>query len=65
MRNKEPYPECKTCKDLGDCKHPEIAEDMLGSPLPPDNCPKPIEIMINTLKKKKIKFSQYLNHGLS
>jgi hypothetical protein len=65
MRKNEPYPECANCKDLDDCKHPDVENNGFSSPMPPDNCLKPIEVMINTLKKRKIKFSQYLNYGLS
>ncbi len=53
MRNEYPYPECATCKTLCDCKHPDVALDGLGSPLPPDVCPRPIEIMRETEKKRK------------
>lgn len=48
-----PYPECKECKDLGDCKHVDVALDGLGTPLPPSECPRPIETMKNTLRKRK------------
>jgi hypothetical protein len=53
MQNNLPYPECKKCKDLGDCKHPDISDDMMGNPLPPDNCPCPIFVMKETIKKRK------------
>jgi len=52
-RNENPYPQCKTCRDLSDCPHPEISEDLLGRPLPPDNCPKPNKIMAQTEKKHR------------
>jgi len=45
--------ECTSCDDLGKCPHPEVAEDMMGSPMPPEGCPKPNEIMRNTLKKHR------------
>jgi hypothetical protein len=48
-----PYEECKHCKTLTDCPYVEVALDGLGSPLPPANCPKPIEVMKATLKIKK------------
>jgi hypothetical protein len=48
-----PYKECEHCRDLGDCPHPEIAQDMMGSVLPPESCLKPMEIMKETLKKRK------------
>jgi hypothetical protein len=60
MGYKNPYPECENCKTLGDCPHPDVAQDLLGSPMPPDLCPRPLTIMANTLKKRKLKFSQYL-----
>jgi len=55
MKIEYPYPECETCKTLGDCKHPDVAEDGMGSPLPPSNCPKPMEVMKETVKKRKRK----------
>ena len=60
--SENPYPQCATCKTLTDCPHPETAVDLLGSPLPPDVCPKPMEVMARTLKKKKLIDNQ---HGLS
>jgi hypothetical protein len=48
-----PYEACKTCKTLGDCPFPEVAMDGMGSPLPPECCIKPIDIMNATLKKRK------------
>jgi hypothetical protein len=51
--NNDPYPECKNCKDIGDCPAPDVAQDLRGSPLPPEVCLRPIEIMKNTLKKRK------------
>ena len=47
------YPQCKECKDLGDCPHPDVAHDGFGSPMPPDGCAQPIFIMKETLKKRK------------
>jgi len=46
------YPECDTCKDLSNCPHPEIAQDMLGTPMPPEGCPRPIAVMKATVKKQ-------------
>jgi len=57
-----PYPECSDCDDLSQCKHPDVAQDMLGSPLPPEICPRPLEIMELTLKKRKLVNIKY---GLS
>jgi hypothetical protein len=48
-----PYPECVKCKDLGDCPHPDIEMNCLGTPMCPDCCPRPIDIMKETLKKRK------------
>jgi hypothetical protein len=48
-----PYHACESCQDLGDCPYPEVADDMMGSDLCPDVCPRPIEIMAATLKKRK------------
>jgi hypothetical protein len=48
-----PYPECTKCKDLGDCPCPDVDEDGLGTPLPPDSCPCPISVIKETLKKRK------------
>jgi hypothetical protein len=53
MEDDYPYHECKSCKDLGDCPCADIDDDGLGSPMCPDNCPKPILVMKATLKKKK------------
>jgi hypothetical protein len=50
-----PYDECETCKELGDCPHPDVQEDMMGTPMPPDSCPKPIDIMNATVKKHKLR----------
>lgn len=61
MKSRFPYKECKDCRDLGDCPHPEVTGDLLGSPMPPDVCPKPIEVMVETLKKKNVKHIDYLN----
>jgi hypothetical protein len=49
----DPFPECKNCKTLGDCKHPDVAMDMMGSPLPPPECNKPIDVMKETVKQRK------------
>jgi hypothetical protein len=48
-----PYPECDKCKTIADCKHPDVTMDGFSSPLPPDVCLKPIEIMHETLKTRK------------
>lgn len=48
-----PYPECDTCKSLEDCKHPDVVRDGFGSALPPDICPRPIDIMRATEKERR------------
>ncbi len=53
MNNEFPYEQCKTCKDLGDCSHPEVTLDGFSDPIPPECCPKFNEIMIKTEKKKR------------
>jgi len=55
MEKNNPFKECETCKTLADCKHVNVAQDMMGTPMPPDNCPKPIEVIRQTLKLKKQK----------
>lgn len=53
MKNGDPYPECKTCKDLSDCPKPDITDDLMGSPLPPNECPKANKIMAQTEKRRR------------
>ena len=62
MESENPYPECEKCKELGDCKHVEVAQDLMGSPLPPDSCPRFLDVMKATVKKRKLKNYKY---GLS
>lgn len=50
-----PYKECAECRTIADCPHPDVANDLLGTPLPSDCCPRPIDIMNETLKKKRAK----------
>lgn len=54
MKEELPYEECNSCTILDDCKHVEVSSDMLGTPLPPDNCPRPIDILRETFKKHKL-----------
>jgi len=54
MKEDYPYPECYKCRVLDDCPFPEVANDMLGSPLPPANCPHPMEVMRRTVRKHKL-----------
>ena len=53
LKNDFPYPECKTCKDLGDCKHVELTDDGFSTPFTPDNCPKSNKIMAETEKRRR------------
>ena len=53
MKNENPFPECSKCRDLSDCPEPDISQDLLGRPLPPQCCPKPNKIMAQTEKRKK------------
>jgi hypothetical protein len=62
MEKENPFPECIDCKDLGDCPSPEVAQDLMGSPLPNSACPKPLDIMKATVKKRRLKNYKY---GLS
>jgi hypothetical protein len=51
MKN-NPFDECEKCKNIEDCKHPEV--DMFGSPIPPENiCPQPITILEKIYNKKR------------
>ncbi len=54
MESDLPYPECEDCKDLGDCPHPEVENNLMGTPMTPECCPKPIDVMKATLKRKKL-----------
>lgn len=54
MKKDDIYPECEKCRVLDDCPAPEIADNMLGSPLPPNGCPRPMEVMRRTVKKHKL-----------
>ncbi len=49
---KEPFKECGTCDNIGDCPAPNVDDDGFGTPLPPDVCLKPITVIKNTMKKK-------------
>jgi len=48
-----PYPECESCKTIADCKHPDVTMDGLSSPMPPEVCLRPIDVMAETLKSRK------------
>ena len=53
MKNEYPYWQCTNCKDLSDCPAPDISQDFLGTPLPPDGCPKPNKVMEQAEKRRK------------
>jgi hypothetical protein len=53
VKRTDPYEECENCQDLGDCKHPDVVLDNRGTTMPPDSCPRPIEIMKQTMAKYK------------
>lgn len=55
MKRKFPYEACKLCVTIDDCPAPEAAWDGMRTPTPPHNCPRPMEIIENTLKAKKKK----------
>jgi len=54
MESKKDFPfnECKLCRTLDDCPNPDLPTDELGMSLPPDECPKPMNIMRRTLRKR-------------
>ena len=58
MTNEHPYKECYNCKTINDCPHPDIVTDIsvliLESKLPPDNCPRAIDVMNETYKQKRV-----------
>jgi hypothetical protein len=35
-----PYRECIKCENIGNCPHPDIAQDGMGTPVAPEDCPK-------------------------
>jgi len=55
MKHELPYKECATCEVLDDCPCPDVSEIGLSLPMPPDVCPKPIEVMKMTREKHKLK----------
>jgi hypothetical protein len=54
MDESYPFKECKKCQVLDDCPCPDVTDDLLSTPFPPDCCPRPFEIIKATLKKHKI-----------
>jgi len=63
MDEKLPYPECKLCVVLDDCPHPDIEDNEFGTPMPPEACPRPIDVMNKTFKKHKLNKSKYHGHS--
>jgi hypothetical protein len=61
MKEEFPFKECISCKVLDDCPCPEISDDLLGTPLPPCVCPKPIDVMRRTTRKHKLNKSSARN----
>lgn len=53
MEESYPFNECKNCKTIADCPHPDVEDNFFGTPMPPDSCLKPFEIMHNTTKKER------------
>jgi len=53
-RGKDIFPECANCKTMKDCPRPDIDTDGLSSPLPPEGCPQPIQVMENTMYFKRV-----------
>jgi len=54
MKTEYPFKECEICKVLDDCPCPDVTDDCLSMPMPPDECPKPIETMKRTREKHKL-----------
>lgn len=48
-----PYPQCESCKTIADCPAPDVSMDGMGSPMPPEVCLRPIDVMKETLKSRK------------
>jgi hypothetical protein len=52
----DPYPQCATCTCIEDCPHPDAEADMILSlPLPPDVCPRPMDILRTKRKDRRKK----------
>jgi len=54
MEKSYPFEECKKCQVLDDCPCPDVTDDLLSTPFPPDCCPRPFQIIKATQKKHKI-----------
>jgi len=53
MENEYPYKQCEVCRTIADCPHPSIADDMMGTPIPPPECPKPMDVIKATANLRK------------
>jgi hypothetical protein len=51
MNNETPFFECWECTNIICCPHPDVSDDLLGRPIPPENCPKPEKIDLKEPKK--------------
>jgi hypothetical protein len=47
-----PYYECFECTNIICCPHPDVSEDYLPKPIPPENCPKRDEIILTDGRTK-------------
>lgn len=54
LQPSDPFPECAACDELGKCPRPDVAQDGFGTPMPPDVCLRPVDVMIATEKKHKL-----------
>lgn len=52
--NKYPFDECEYCKTIIDCPHPDVDLSGFGVPMPPDCCPRPMDIMIKSERDRKL-----------
>lgn len=53
-RDKNPFDECEWCETIADCPHPTVDNDNKGTPIPPDECPKPMAILKATRESVKL-----------
>ncbi len=49
-----PFDECRECQSIKDCPHPEVELDGLGSPIPPDDCPRFTDIMKTIVEQQRL-----------
>lgn len=40
MENEYPFVECFQCNWIGNCPNPDVSDNVLPHPIPPENCPK-------------------------